>query len=218
MKGNKFEKQERKLIAGFLTQKNTAYNIGISDGKDWHEETQINYHDNVDDFIDALEHDIAEMDFPQTPGMLTLMRTVVIEYIEPDHYLAEEGIEDKKFASPNWKELDPVVILVPSQNQIIRIQEGSGDNLSAEDMEAGLVDYIYYAQFNADDVREQFDLDNSKEECELDEIAEEIDGGQIDQTEMLRDKYSSLEQAIPEVLDFVYGDAKLEYKKLQNVM
>ena len=41
---------------------------------------------------------------------------------------------------------DDVYIYVPSEQQIIKISEGSGDNLSEEDMAEGYVDYIYYEQ------------------------------------------------------------------------
>ncbi len=198
MKDNKFTKAERNEIAKFLTQKHTAYNIGIGDGKGWSTETQIDFQDNPDDFIDTLEQVIAEIDFPKTEGMLTFVRTVSIDYIEPDHYLAAEGMENKQFPAPEWKELPTVTIYVPSQNQILQIAEGSGDNLSAEDMENGIVDYIYYSQYK------------------LDDLTEEYDGGQIDKTEMVRDTYSSLTEAIPEVLNFAFDDASLKYIVLEQ--
>lgn len=91
------------------------------------------------------------------------------------------------------EELKPVYIYVPTKNQIIGIKEGSGDNLSKEDRENGYVDYIYYSQY------------------ELGEDIEEVDGGDILQKEYLRDKYKSLEEVIPEVLEFVYDISDYEY-------
>lgn len=41
---------------------------------------------------------------------------------------------------------DTIYIYVPTFNQIVRISEGTGDNLLDEDIEAGYVDYIYYEQ------------------------------------------------------------------------
>ena len=39
---------------------------------------------------------------------------------------------------------DEIYIYVPSKKQIIRIAEGSGDNLTDDDLGQGYVDYIYY--------------------------------------------------------------------------
>ena len=41
-------------------------------------------------------------------------------------------------------------LYVPEMRQIIRIAEGTGDNLLEEDMDAGYVDYIYYDQYMLD--------------------------------------------------------------------
>ena len=38
-------------------------------------------------------------------------------------------------------------IFIPVMKQIIRIAEGTGDNLLPEDIEEGYVDYIYYEQY-----------------------------------------------------------------------
>lgn len=66
---------------------------------------------------------------------------------------------------------DDLFVFVPEMKQIIRIAEGSGDNLLPEDIEDGYVDYIYY---------EQYELSNNMPE---------VDGGQILMEEMFRDKY-----------------------------
>lgn len=43
---------------------------------------------------------------------------------------------------------DTIFIYVPAVDQIVRISEGSGDNLTDENIKAGYVDYIYYEQHN----------------------------------------------------------------------
>lgn len=81
-----------------------------------------------------------------------------------------------------------VFVFVPEMKQIIRIAEGSGDNLLPEDEEAGYVDYIYY---------EQHELSNGMPE---------VDGGQILLEEMLRDKYSCMADCIEDVLSMAYDN------------
>ena len=78
-------------------------------------------------------------------------------------------------------------IFVPETGQIIRIAEGDGSNLSAEDIENGYVDYIYYDQY------------------ELGEDIAEVDGGQILLTDPLRERYCCMSECIPDVLDMAYG-------------
>ena len=50
---------------------------------------------------------------------------------------------------------DDLCVFVPSKRQIICIQEGSGDNLSDEDLDEGYVDYIYYTQYSLEDFEEE---------------------------------------------------------------
>ena len=88
---------------------------------------------------------------------------------------------------------DTIFIYVPSEQQIIRISEGSGDNLLDEDIEAGYVDYIYYEQHSR----------------EID--FPEVDGGQIMLTELFQEKYQSTKDCIPAVLDMAFGDENIEY-------
>lgn len=90
-----------------------------------------------------------------------------------------------------------VYIYVPDKGQVLRIDEGTGDNLLAEDEEAGYVDYIYYDVYDA-------------------AIRTEIDGGQVMLTELFRDKYESTMDCIPDVLDMEYGDPDLAYVVLQE--
>lgn len=88
---------------------------------------------------------------------------------------------------------DDVYIYVPGEQQIIKISEGSGDNLSEEDMDQGYVDYIYYEQYS----REPGFPD--------------VDGGMVMLTEMFQDTYKDTKECIPAVLDMAFGDAAIEY-------
>jgi hypothetical protein len=91
---------------------------------------------------------------------------------------------------------DDIFIYVPDFRQIVRIAEGTGDNLLYEDRKVGYVDYIYYEQH------------------ELSIDLPEVDGGQVMLTELLRDQFKSMLECIPKVLDMAYGDADLEYMLL----
>lgn len=88
---------------------------------------------------------------------------------------------------------DEIYIYIPSFKQIIRISEGSGDNLTDDDIEQGYVDYIYYDTYS----RKQ-DLP-------------EVDGGMIMLTELFQERFKSTEEAIPAVLDMAFGDKNVEY-------
>lgn len=88
---------------------------------------------------------------------------------------------------------DDVYIYVPCEQQIIKISEGTGDNLSEEDMDEGYVDYIYYEQYS----REPGFPD--------------VDGGMVMLTELLQNTYKSMEECIPAVLDMAFGDTAIEY-------
>jgi hypothetical protein len=92
---------------------------------------------------------------------------------------------------------DSIYIFVPLKKQIIRIAEGSGDNLTDEDIENGYVDYIYYDQHN------------------LEVAIPEVDGGMIMLTELFREQFTSTKDAIPKVLDMAYGDTSLPYIVLE---
>lgn len=82
---------------------------------------------------------------------------------------------------------DDLFIFVPEMKQIVRIAEGTGDNLLPEDQDQGYVDYIYYEQY------------------ELSHDVPEVDGGQIMLEEMLRDKYKCIADCIQDVLSMAYG-------------
>lgn len=88
---------------------------------------------------------------------------------------------------------DTIYIYVPAFKQIVRISEGTGDNLLDEDIDAGYVDYIYYEQFVLDtDIRE-------------------ADGGQVMLTKLFREKFACTKDCIPYVLDMAYCDDRLDY-------
>lgn len=89
-----------------------------------------------------------------------------------------------------------IFIYVKTKKQIIRIDEGSGDNLTDDDIAQGYVDYIYYEVYNV-----QQDLP-------------EVDGGMIMLTEWFQEKFESTKEAIPAVLDMAYGNASIEYSVL----
>lgn len=91
---------------------------------------------------------------------------------------------------------DDIFIYVPDFRQIVRIAEGTGDNLLYEDRNAGYMDYIYYSQH------------------ELSPDLPEVDGGQVMLTELLRSKFKSMLECIPAVLEMAYGDVDLEYMLL----
>lgn len=78
-------------------------------------------------------------------------------------------------------------VYVPSVREIVRIAEGTGDNLLPEDTENGYVDYIYYEQYS------------------LDADMPKTDGGQLMTYQLVRDKYKRLADCIPDVLDMAYG-------------
>ena len=92
---------------------------------------------------------------------------------------------------------DSIFIFVPEAKQIIRISEGTGDNLTDEDMDEVYVDYIYYEQYA------------------LEADLREVDGGMIMLTELFQKKFTCVEDCIPHVLDMAYCDDSLEYKVLK---
>lgn len=92
---------------------------------------------------------------------------------------------------------DDVYIYVPGEQQILKISEGSGDNLTDEDIKEGYIDYIYYDQYSR--------------ECSFPEVG----GGMVMLTEMFQDKYKSTKEAIPAVLDMAFGDETMEYIVLE---
>ena len=92
----------------------------------------------------------------------------------------------------NNNEFNDIFIYVQAMKQIIRIAEGSGDNLTDDDISQGYIDYIYYDVYNV-----QQDLP-------------EVDGGMVMLTELFQEKFKSTKEAIPMVLDMAYGDASIK--------
>ena len=86
-----------------------------------------------------------------------------------------------------------IYIYVPEMEQIVKIAEGTGDNLLDEDIDAGYVDYIYYDTYVMED------------------SIRESDGGMVLLTELFREKFKSTKDAIPSVLDMAYGNDSLSY-------
>lgn len=93
----------------------------------------------------------------------------------------------------NNNNFNDIFIYVQTKRQIIRIDEGSGDNLTDDDIAKGYVDYIYYEVYNV-----QQDLP-------------EVDGGMIMLTKPFQEKFKSTKEAIPAVLDMAYGNESMGY-------
>ena len=88
---------------------------------------------------------------------------------------------------------DTIYIYIPAFKQIIKISEGSGDNLLEEDLKAGYVDYIYYDTY------------------EMLGGIRELDGGMIMLKEPFQEKFTCTADAIPDVLDMAYNNDLLEF-------
>ena len=93
----------------------------------------------------------------------------------------------------NNNEFNDIFIYVQAMKQIIRIAEGSGDNLTDDDISQGYIDYIYYDVYN------------------VQQNLPEVDGGMIMLTELFQEKFKSVKDAIPAVLDMAYGDESIKY-------
>lgn len=88
---------------------------------------------------------------------------------------------------------DDLFIFVPEERQIIRIAEGTGDNLLPEDQNQGYVDYIYYEQY------------------EISQDMPEVDGGQILLKKRLREQYQCIAECIQEILNMAYGSYMVDW-------
>ena len=86
-----------------------------------------------------------------------------------------------------------IYIYVPSKQQIVQISEGSGDNLTNEDLDNGFVDYIYYEQYSRG------------------YGFPEVDAGMVMLKELFQVKYNSTKDCIPAVLDMAFRDENIEY-------
>lgn len=88
---------------------------------------------------------------------------------------------------------DPIWFYVPFQDVLIYLQEGSGDNLSKEDIEVGNVAYLDYTVFDVKDG----------------EITED-DGGELLLSQSVQERYDCLADAIPDILEFAYNNMVLD--------
>lgn len=88
---------------------------------------------------------------------------------------------------------DGLWIFVPKMQALIYAEEGTGDNLLAEDRENGYVDYVEYQTYR---------LENS---------CEEDDGGEWMLTELFREKYPNMEACVKDLLTFIYDQEDLPY-------
>lgn len=88
-----------------------------------------------------------------------------------------------------------VLTWIPSKKMFLKVQEGTGDNLSAEDVSAGFVDYVLWSTFRPDDIGADDQLDM---EC--------CDGGMLCfKEELPQDKDAFVAAIIPEVLSAAFG-------------
>ncbi|MCD8109254.1 MAG: hypothetical protein LUE14_04030 [Clostridiales bacterium] len=83
---------------------------------------------------------------------------------------------------------DDVFVFLPQLMEIVKIAEGTGDNLLREDKEQGYVDYINY------------------EIASMKEDFVEADGGMILLKQLFREKYTCTEECVEDVLRFHYGE------------
>lgn len=93
---------------------------------------------------------------------------------------------------------DGIWIFVPELQALIHAEEGTGDNLLAEDIENGYADYVEYQTY------------------QLEDSCEEDDGGEWMLTDLFRNLYSNTEACIPDLLDFIYDRRDLSYLVLPN--
>lgn len=87
----------------------------------------------------------------------------------------------------------PVWFYTPSKNALVCVEEGCGDNLLPEDRAEGLLDYLEITTYSLDDT----------------ELSED-DGGELMLPYMVQEHYGCLADAIPDALDFLYGDMFLD--------
>lgn len=91
-----------------------------------------------------------------------------------------------------------IFIFVPEKKEIIRITEGTGDNLLKEDRKEGYIDYINYEQYA------------------LEQDLPDVDSGMVMLKEYFRDQFTCTEECIPLVLDMAYDDSCLNYILLKG--
>lgn len=94
---------------------------------------------------------------------------------------------------------DPLWIFVPSKGELLYLQEGTGDNITPDDVEEGNIDYLDYTAF-------------SLEDGEVDET----DGGELLLPYMVQEHYTCLTDAVPDILEFAYDNMFLEARILER--
>ncbi len=94
-----------------------------------------------------------------------------------------------------------LLYFIPSRGEFFKIQPGTGDNLTHEDIANGYSDYIIWNRFKP----ECLDIDGELEmEC--------VDSGMV----LLKDEKSSLHEIVKRALEYAYGiTSYLERKRLR---
>ncbi len=106
----------------------------------------------------------------------------------------------------------PIYIFITDKNHIVKIEEGSGEQLLSEDRAEGYIDYINIDSYILDDDKNPEDIDLEYIDDELDEF----DGGIMMLKTYFSDTYTSEEDLISAVLEYQYDDANIEYRILKN--
>ena len=99
---------------------------------------------------------------------------------------------------------DPLIIYVPLHDDVIRIEEGTGDNLSREDIADGFVDYVNYY------------VDDAENICDDSSCSGPRDGGMVMYESLIREKLSSLKEVVPDVLRDIYDNEGLTWIELSG--
>ena len=107
----------------------------------------------------------------------------------------KKGVYSMTFDTNNY---DDILGFFPDKGIIIRVSEGTGDNLLEEDIEEEYKDYILYEVFDVNDFFTQEQIDS-------------CDGGMIMYEEFVRDKFRNLKEClVSDVIKFVCGEVDKE--------
>ena len=87
-------------------------------------------------------------------------------------------------------------MVIKTKNEYVRIEEGSGDNLIREDIEAGYVTYVDFTGFTLSDDGEE----------------EETDGGMF----LYKEDIRNIEDTVPDVLDQLFDSRDMDYTVLAD--
>lgn len=83
-------------------------------------------------------------------------------------------------------------VYVPETKQLIYIYEGTGDNLTKEDLAEGYVDYLNY---------NTYDLESG---------INEADGGMLLLGQLISEKYPNFADCLPDILDDLYDNPNMK--------